>query len=161
MSVSGQEQSYIRSRLQKVSMRSKIIPSWKVLNGAHKHHFPTPWSIIVRDYLYSHEQKTLPKKNIAIMIPLPIYSSIPFKIRWGEDWRWIWRGWGARWWRQKRVGQRKRQVWRGKPNLIGRHRGSAFDRQLHHRLQHRGIYSESHFWRSIHGRTHRVLTIYN
>ena len=33
------------------------MPSWKVHNGAHTHHFPTPWTIIVRDYLYSHGQK--------------------------------------------------------------------------------------------------------
>ena len=63
MSVSAQEQLYIRSskRFQPSnSMRSKVIPSWKVQKSAQTHHFPTPWKYFSpRLYLYSCGQKVL------------------------------------------------------------------------------------------------------
>ena len=90
MSVSGLEQFHIRSRLQKVSafnsMRSKVIPSWKVQNGAQtdththrRHHFLTPWSIIVCDYLYSHRQKG--KQGCSVRLSPSVFSGLEIYLR--------------------------------------------------------------------------------
>ena len=41
-----------------------------------EHHFPTPWSIIVLDYLYSHGQKRYSQVLVLTVQPNPFWSDI-------------------------------------------------------------------------------------